>query len=439
MKLFKYLALLAAVAGASSCTLDAKYTVGGNVSGLLGTGLSIEDNGGDQLTVTANGAFIFATGVKNGDAFSVTVSTQPTDPAQTCTVHNGSGAIDRADITNVVVTCTQAGRFAYVANQGSNDISAFAIDQSTGVLIPIAGSPFASTGTGPVAVAVDPNETYLYVVNNGSNDVSVYSIDYTTGALTSSGDGITTGNQPTGVVIDPTDQYLYVTNSSDATVSAFTLSGGVATAIAGSPYVTGNTPFAVKTDPGGNFLYVTNFTDGTVSVFAIGQGTGELTAISGSPFGAGAGSVAIAIDPAGTFAYVANETAASISAFSINSATGGLVPVSGSPFGTGTSPEALAVNPAGSFLYAANVTSKDDVGAFTITPSTGAIALASTAGAESLPFAVAVDPGGQFVYAANDGSGDVSVYTVDSATGALTAVAGSPFPSGSGARSIAIY
>jgi 6-phosphogluconolactonase (cycloisomerase 2 family) len=42
------------------------------------------------------------------------------------------------------------------------------------------------------------------------------------------------------------------------------------------------------------------------------------------------------------------------------------------------------------------------------------------------------------VYTANQGSGSVSVFTVDAATGALAAVAGSPFPAGSGARAIAI-
>jgi YVTN family beta-propeller protein len=210
----------------------------------LGSGLVLEDNSGDALSVTANGAFIFSSGVKDGDAYSVTVSTQPTNPTQTCTVHNGSGTIDVAAITNVVVNCTQAGRFAYVANQGSNDISAYVIDQSSGVLTEIAGSPFASTGTGPVAVTIDPDEQYLYVVNNGSNDVSVYSIDYSTGALTASGLTIATGNLPTAAVVDPTSQYLYVTNSSDNTVSAFTLSGATATAIAGSPYIAGRTPFA---------------------------------------------------------------------------------------------------------------------------------------------------------------------------------------------------
>jgi len=55
-----------------------------------------------------------------------------------------------------------------------------------------------------------------------------------------------------------------------------------------------------------------------------------------------------------------------------------------------------------------------------------------------LPLSIVIDPMGQFVYAANNGSGNVSVFTVDSSTGALAAVAGSPFAAGSGARSIAI-
>jgi 6-phosphogluconolactonase (cycloisomerase 2 family) len=175
-----------------------------------------------------------------------------------------------------------------------------------------------------------------------------------------------------------------------------------------------------------------------VSVFAIDPATGELTSISGSPFGAGSGAVAIAIDPAGTFAYVANETAATISAFSISSATGTLTPVSGSPFSTGSSPESLVVNPAGSFVYAANVTSKNEITNYAITPSTGALTLGTPVGAGTFPLSVVVDPLGQFIYAANDDSADVSVYTVDTTTGTLTAVPGSPFAAGSGARSIAI-
>ena len=56
------------------------YTVGGTVSGLVGIGLVLRDNGGDNLAVTANGAFSFATGLADGAAYAVTVSTQPSEP-----------------------------------------------------------------------------------------------------------------------------------------------------------------------------------------------------------------------------------------------------------------------------------------------------------------------------------------------------------------------
>jgi 6-phosphogluconolactonase (cycloisomerase 2 family) len=94
------------------------------------------------------------------------------------------------------------------------------------------------------------------------------------------------------------------------------------------------------------------------------------------------------------------------------------------------------VDPAGNFVYATNVTSNDDVATYAIAPSSGTLTLSSTAVAGILPAAVAVDPSAQFVYVVNQTSGNISVYAVDTATGALTAVGS--FPAGSGARSIAI-
>ena len=44
---------------------------------------------------------------------------------------------------------------------------------------------------------------------------------------------------------------------------------------------------------------------------------------------------------------------------------------------------------------------------------------------------VGVDPEGKFAYVANLGSNNVSAYTIDANTGALTMVAGSPFGAGS--------
>ncbi len=82
------------------------YTIGGAVSGLTGTGLVLQDNGGDNLTVSANGTFTFATPVASGAAYAVTVLTQPSGPSQTCAVTMGTGTVASANVTNAAVTCT---------------------------------------------------------------------------------------------------------------------------------------------------------------------------------------------------------------------------------------------------------------------------------------------------------------------------------------------
>ncbi|AKU95067.1 hypothetical protein AKJ09_01731 [Labilithrix luteola] len=80
------------------------YTVGGAVSGLSGTGLVLQNNLGDDLTVNGDNSFAFATPMASGQPYSVTVKTQPTNPDQTCTVDNGSGTVG-GNVTNVTVTC----------------------------------------------------------------------------------------------------------------------------------------------------------------------------------------------------------------------------------------------------------------------------------------------------------------------------------------------
>ena len=87
---------------AVSCANKATYTVGGTVSGLSGT-VVLQDNGGDNLSVAANGSFTFATALAGGRGLHRTVKTSPS--GQICTVANGSGAIGSANVTNVAVTC----------------------------------------------------------------------------------------------------------------------------------------------------------------------------------------------------------------------------------------------------------------------------------------------------------------------------------------------
>ena len=88
-----------------SCTTGA-FVIGGNVTGLQGTGLTLQDNGGDNLTVSApGGTFTFATPITSGMGYNVTVLKQPTSPAQTCVVTQGQGTAS-SNVGSVSVTCS---------------------------------------------------------------------------------------------------------------------------------------------------------------------------------------------------------------------------------------------------------------------------------------------------------------------------------------------
>ena len=98
----------AAVTG--DCTVQAHfaidtYTIGGTVSGLIGSALVLKLNGGQDLLITGNGAFTFASAIDDLSAWTVTVAQQPVSPTQRCTVSNGSGTLDGANVNNVQVQC----------------------------------------------------------------------------------------------------------------------------------------------------------------------------------------------------------------------------------------------------------------------------------------------------------------------------------------------
>jgi N-acetylneuraminic acid mutarotase len=91
--------------GNSTSSAPATYTIGGTVNGLTGTGLVLQNNGGNNLTVSASAAsFTFSTPVASDGVYSVTILTQPV--GQSCTVTTGSGTAT-ANITNVAVACVQ--------------------------------------------------------------------------------------------------------------------------------------------------------------------------------------------------------------------------------------------------------------------------------------------------------------------------------------------
>jgi glucuronoarabinoxylan endo-1,4-beta-xylanase len=93
--------------GTTSTPPPLTYTVSGLVSGLTSSGLVLQDNGGNNLTVAANAtSFTFSTALASGSAYSVTVFTPPSNPSENCVVTNGSGTVAGANVTNVQVTCS---------------------------------------------------------------------------------------------------------------------------------------------------------------------------------------------------------------------------------------------------------------------------------------------------------------------------------------------
>ena len=321
-----------------------------------------------------------------------------------------------------------SGKFAYVANQNSNNISAYSINPTTGVLTAVAGSPF-SVGTRPLGVRIDLSGRFAYVVNSESHTISAFSIDTSTGALAPvAGSPFAAGFGPGPyLVIDPSGKFAYVANAGSNDISAYGINAttGALAPVAGSPFAAGSLPWDLAIHSSGKFAYVANWTSNNTSAYGINASTGALEPIAGSPFAAGSAPSGFRVDPSGKFAYVANYFSNNISAYGISATTGALTAVAGSPFSTGTAPVFVTFHPSGKFAYSGGGLS--DSIAYNIDSTTGA--LTTIAGS---PFAagpvVVVEPSGKFAYV--PGIGNISAFSIDAATGAFTPVAGSPFAGG---------
>jgi len=93
--------------GGSGPAPSGSHAIGGLVAGLEGKGLTLQNNGGDDLVISEAGSFVFPAKVAGGGAYAVTVKPggQPTDPYQQCTVSSGNGTVGDRDVDVVVVIC----------------------------------------------------------------------------------------------------------------------------------------------------------------------------------------------------------------------------------------------------------------------------------------------------------------------------------------------
>jgi 6-phosphogluconolactonase len=95
------------------------------------------------------------------------------------------------------------GSYVYVANKGSNNISAFTLTATSCKLTAVAGQPFASGGQLPIGMVNDNSKQYVAVINSGSNgsggnsDVQIFKFDATTDGKLDPVATATTGTDPT--------------------------------------------------------------------------------------------------------------------------------------------------------------------------------------------------------------------------------------------------
>jgi len=357
--------------------------------------------------------------------------------------NNGTNPIS-AEMTNGSVTWQNPpDQFAY-----SGTVSGYSIDNTTGALSPVPGSPLAA-GLLPGSVAVAPSNKFVYVANYSSNNISAYAVDGATGALIEvSGSPFVAGFAPRSVAIDPSGKFAYVAcDSSHDNVWAYTIDAttGALTLVPGSPYdmapnliEAGWNASAVATDPSGKFLYVVNQATSVVT-YKIDSNTGALTVVSSSLYNPGAQPSTMAVDPSGKFVYVTGNR--DLWAYTADGTTGELTKVSGSPFVSGFPYiQSLAIDPLGRFVYSADL-NPNGLSAYTIDGNTGALTpiagspFASTTG----PVSMAIDPSGKFAYVADEGSNNgIAAYKIDGTNGTLAPISGSPFAVGTRPGALAI-
>jgi 6-phosphogluconolactonase len=286
----------------------------------------------NSVTVVPSGRFAYVADVIPGDVSGFSV-------AQNGVLTPVPGFPFATPDGTAFVTTDPSGRFLYALNCGDNCsgsgpgyIAAYAIDQQTGSLTPVIGSPF-TTGQFPYSLAIDPTGHFAYAANAGSNNVYSYTIDSQSGALTQVGLPIAAGTRPLSVAVDPWGQFVYTANTGSSDVSAFAINfDGSLRKVIGSPFPAGQYTSGIAASRAGKFVVVSA---GPGAYVYLIDAIGALHLVADSPVAAGLGPNGVSIDPNDGLVYVVNAGSANVSAYKFNNQSGKLTPVVGSPYPAG--------------------------------------------------------------------------------------------------------
>jgi hypothetical protein len=169
-----------------TCT-PRSYTISGAVTGLLGgRGMTLQDDGGNSMTVSAAGNFHFSSPIASGANYAVTILTQPA--GQSCAVTNGSGTVAAANVTNVSINCSDNTYNVGVTISGVNATGLSLQDNGADTLSVAASghfnfnTPVASGSSYAVTILAQPlGETCA--VANGSGTILSNSVSLTVSCI----------------------------------------------------------------------------------------------------------------------------------------------------------------------------------------------------------------------------------------------------------------
>jgi len=243
-----------------------------------------------NLSLDPAGRFLYVANTSDNSVSGFRVATNGT-------LTDIPGSPFASGITPYDVKVADSGRFAYTANRDSDDVSIFSLDASTGALAPIGTQSVGCKAApcGPRAIEFSPSGAFAFVPNRFSNDVSAFSVS-ATGLLTPvAGSPFAAGTDPRSAAVDLSGRYLYVPNVASGDVSAFAIDGktGALRPVTGSPFPAGGGPLSIEIDDSGRFVYVPNSGSNDVSIFRIDAATGALATVGKVPTGPAPFSIAL--------------------------------------------------------------------------------------------------------------------------------------------------
>jgi 6-phosphogluconolactonase len=317
------------------------------------------------------------------------------------------------------------------------------LDPATGV---VSTPRLAGEAVDASFLAFDPAHKYLYAASEVSTldgkktgGVVAFAVDKTTGRLTRLNEQPSLGAGPCHLVVDKTGKNVLVANYDGGTAAVLPiLESGRLRAASSWVAQHGHGPNAerqekahahsINVDPGNRFVFVCDLGCDKVFVYRFDPAAGTLKANNPAfvTLPPGSGPRHFAFHPSGRFAYSANELGSTVTTFWYDADNGTLSPVqtlSTLPpsFKEPNTVSEVVVHPSGKYVYVAN-RGHDSIALFTVDAATGRL---TAAGHESTqgktPRNFSIDPTGTFLLAANQDSDSVVVFRLDSATGKLRA------------------